>query len=61
MPPELVQRAAADVPDPISDVAGVSAVASTLRVSRRAAIDHLYSMTLMSESVRDELRRQVDE
>jgi hypothetical protein len=61
MPPELIQRAIADVPDPISDLTGVSAVASKLRVSMRAAIDHLYNMTLMSESVRDELRRQVDE
>ncbi|MGH3812370.1 MAG: ImmA/IrrE family metallo-endopeptidase [Pseudonocardiaceae bacterium] len=61
MPPELVQRAAADVSDPISDLTGVSGVASKLRVSKRAAIDHLYNMTLMSESVRDELRRLVDE
>jgi Zn-dependent peptidase ImmA (M78 family) len=61
MPPELVQRAVADVLDPISDLTGISGVASKLRVSRRAAIDHLYNMTLMSESVRDELRRQVDE
>lgn len=61
MPPELVQRAVADVPDPISDLNGVSAVASKLRVSKRAAIDHLYNMTLMSESIRDELRRLVDE
>lgn len=61
MPPELVQRAAADVADPISDLAGVSAVANKLHVSRLAAIDHLYNMTLMSESDRDELRRQAEE
>lgn len=61
MPPELVQRAAADAPDPIGDLNSVSAVASKLHVSRRAAIDHLYNMTLMSEAVRDELRRQIDE
>jgi probable F420-dependent oxidoreductase len=54
-------RAVADVPDPISDLTRISAVASTLRVSMRAAIDHLYNLTLMSESIRDELRRQVDE
>ncbi|MCA1672480.1 MAG: ImmA/IrrE family metallo-endopeptidase, partial [Actinobacteria bacterium] len=58
MPPELVQRAIADVPDPISDLAGISAVASTLHVSRRAAIDHLYNMTLMNDEIRDELLGQ---
>lgn len=60
MPPELVQQAAADVPHPISDLTEVTAVASKLHVSMRAVIDHLYNMTLMSESVRDELRHQVE-
>lgn len=60
MPPVLVQQAIADVPEPIS-YSSVSAVADKLRVSKRAVIDHLYNMTLMTESVRDELRRQVGE
>ncbi len=61
MPPELVQRVAADVADPISDLAGMSAVANKLHVSLSTAIDHLYNMTLMSEPDRDELRRQASE
>jgi Zn-dependent peptidase ImmA (M78 family) len=61
MPPELVERVIADVPDPIHDLAGVSAIAIRLRVSRRAAIEHLYNLTLMGESDRDELLRQVQD
>lgn len=61
MPTELVQLAVADAPDPINDLAGISAIARTLRVSRRAAIGHLYNLTLMSEFDRDELLRQVPE
>lgn len=61
MPAELVERAVADVPDPIPDLAGVSAIAGRLRVSRRAAIEHLYNLTLMGESNRDELLRQVQD
>lgn len=55
MPPGLVQRAIADAADPIHDVAGVSAVAGKLRVSRRAVTEHLYNLTLMSENERDDL------
>ncbi|MGH3870515.1 MAG: ImmA/IrrE family metallo-endopeptidase [Pseudonocardiaceae bacterium] len=57
MPADLVQKAIVDRPDPISDLAGISAVATRLRVSKLAVIDHLYNMTLMSEAVRDELRQ----
>ncbi|KAB1095191.1 ImmA/IrrE family metallo-endopeptidase [Micromonospora aurantiaca] len=55
MPPDLVERAIADAPDPIHDLAGASAIARKLRVSRRSLIEHLYNLTLMSESERDEL------
>jgi len=54
----LVRQAIADSPDPISDLSGVVAVAQRLKVSRRAVIEHLYNLTLMSEVVRDELLRQ---
>jgi len=55
MPTHLVERAVADVGDPINDLNAISAVASRLRVSRRAAIEHLYNLTLMSDAERDEL------
>ncbi|MGC4806241.1 ImmA/IrrE family metallo-endopeptidase [Micromonospora sp. DT233] len=55
MPPDLVKRAIADAPDPIGDRAVISALAARLRVSRRALIEHLYNLTLMSEADRDEL------
>jgi Zn-dependent peptidase ImmA (M78 family) len=55
MPSVLVRQAIADSPDPISDLNGVIAVAQRLRVSRRAAVEHLYNLTLMSEATRDEL------
>ena len=61
MPTELVAAAVADVPDPIGDLAGITAVADVLRVSRHAATEHLYNLTLMSESDRDELLRQVQD
>lgn len=61
MPTELVRAAVADVPDPITDLAGVAAVAERMRVSRHAAIDHLYNLTLMDEAARDELRRRLGE
>jgi Zn-dependent peptidase ImmA (M78 family) len=58
MPPSLVAAAVADVPDPISDPAGIRAVASRLHVSSRAAIEHLYNLTLMDEEQRDALLRE---
>jgi len=58
MPSVLVRQAIADSPDPISDLSGVVAVAQRIKVSRRAVIEHLYNLTLMSEVVRDELLRQ---
>jgi Zn-dependent peptidase ImmA (M78 family) len=57
MPPRLVEAAVADVPDPISDPNGVRAVASRLHVSNRAAIEHLYNLTLMDDDQRDRLLR----
>jgi Zn-dependent peptidase ImmA (M78 family) len=59
MPATIVERVVADGPDPINDLAGVTTFASRLRVSRRAAIDHLYNLTIMSDSVRDKLLREV--
>jgi Zn-dependent peptidase ImmA (M78 family) len=61
MPTELVAAAVADVPDPISDLAGISAVAEMLHMSKHAATEHLYNLTLMSESDRDELLRQIQD
>jgi Zn-dependent peptidase ImmA (M78 family) len=53
MPPDLVRRAVADLPDPVHDAASISAIAKRLRVSRRTIIDHLYNLTLMSEEQRE--------
>lgn len=61
MPERLVRDAVADAPDPITDLDGIAAVAARLRVSRHAVIDHLYNLTLMDESERDDLRRRVRE
>ncbi len=61
MPTGLVRRAVADAPGPITDLEGVAAVAERLHMSRQAAIDHLYNLTLMGESDHDELLRQVQE
>lgn len=55
MPPDLIERAIADAPEPIHDITGASALASKLHVSRRSLIEHLYNLTLMTESERDEL------
>jgi Zn-dependent peptidase ImmA (M78 family) len=55
MPPDLVQRAVADLPDPVHDIASISVIAGKLQVSRRAATDHLFNMTLMSEAQRENL------
>jgi Zn-dependent peptidase ImmA (M78 family) len=57
MPPHLVKDAVADAPDPIGDPNGVRAVASRLHVSNRAAIEHLYNLTLMDDDQRDRLLR----
>ncbi|MEO3809318.1 ImmA/IrrE family metallo-endopeptidase [Sphaerisporangium sp. B11E5] len=59
MPTRLVQAARADSPDPIHDLEGITTFAGRLRVSRHAAIEHLYNLTLMSEFDRDMLLRQV--
>jgi Zn-dependent peptidase ImmA (M78 family) len=59
MPPHLVQRALADSPDPITELAGVRAVARRLHVSAYAAIEHLCNLTLMTEIERDELIAQL--
>ena len=61
IPATIVDRVVADSPDPINDLAGVTTFASRLRVSRRAAIDHLYNLTIMSDSVRDKLLREVSD
>ncbi|MEV7964871.1 ImmA/IrrE family metallo-endopeptidase [Sphaerisporangium sp. NPDC088356] len=61
MPTTLVQQAIADAPDPITDLEGITAIATRLRVSRRAATEHLYNLTLMSDFDRDELLRQVQD
>jgi hypothetical protein len=60
MPPELIVGAISDVPDPIN-VTGVSAIANRLHVSKIALIGHLYNLTLMGESERDELLRLVQD
>jgi Zn-dependent peptidase ImmA (M78 family) len=59
MPPHLVSAVVADTPDPISDKNGIQAVAAHLHVSHRAAIEHLYNLTLMTEEQRDALLRSV--
>jgi Zn-dependent peptidase ImmA (M78 family) len=55
MPSDLVRRAVADAPDPITESAGITVLAQRLMVSRRAAIEHLYNLTLMNEATRDDL------
>jgi Zn-dependent peptidase ImmA (M78 family) len=55
MPPHLIEHAVADSPDPITELAGVKAVARKLHVSVVAAIEHLCNLTLMTEIERDEL------
>jgi len=59
MPPHLIERAVADSPDPITELAGVKAVARRLRVGIVAAIEHLCNLTLMTEIERDELLAQL--
>jgi Zn-dependent peptidase ImmA (M78 family) len=61
MPAHLVQQAIADVPDPINDLEGITAIATRLRMSRRATIEHVYNLTLMSDFERDELLRRVQD
>lgn len=58
MPTGLVEQAVAGIPDSISELSSITAVAATLHVSRHTAIHHLYNMTLMSESDREDLLRQ---
>jgi Zn-dependent peptidase ImmA (M78 family) len=57
MPPNLVAEAVADLPEPLTDPHGVRLVARRLRVSARAAAEHLYNLTLMDETTRDEILR----
>jgi Zn-dependent peptidase ImmA (M78 family) len=59
MPPYLVERAVADSPDPITELAGARAVARKLRVGVVAVIEHLCNLTLMTEVQRDELLAQL--
>jgi Zn-dependent peptidase ImmA (M78 family) len=59
MPPDLIERAVADSPDPITELPGARAVAQKLRVSVVAAIEHLCNLTLMTEIERDELLAQL--
>jgi Zn-dependent peptidase ImmA (M78 family) len=59
MPPHLIELAVADSPDPITELAGVKAVARELHVSVIAAIEHLRNLTLMTEIERDELLAQL--
>lgn len=59
MPPDLIERAVADSPDPITELPGARAVARKLRVSVVALIEHLYNLTLMTEIERDELLAQL--
>ncbi|GAA0397401.1 hypothetical protein Acor_74880 [Acrocarpospora corrugata] len=59
MPIDLVQQAIADLPDPITDYHSISEVAERLHVSRRAAIEHLYNLTLMTDLDREALLRQL--
>ncbi|GGK73709.1 hypothetical protein Sme01_32960 [Sphaerisporangium melleum] len=58
MPSALVQQAIADQPDPVDRPEAIAAVAAQLQVSRHAAIEHLYNLTLMSDATRDELLAQ---
>jgi Zn-dependent peptidase ImmA (M78 family) len=59
MPTNLIERAVADSPDPITELSGVKIVANKLRVSTVAAIEHLCNLTLMTETERDELLGQL--
>lgn len=59
MPPNLIEQAIADSPDPITEVAGARAVARKLRVGVVAAVEHLCNLTLMTEIERDELLAQL--
>ena len=60
MPTYLIERAVADSPDPITELAGVKAVARRLHVSVVAATEHLCNLTLMTETERDELLAQLN-
>ncbi|MFI2665579.1 ImmA/IrrE family metallo-endopeptidase [Micromonospora carbonacea] len=60
MPLELIERSIADIPGPI-DIAGISALAASLRVSKRSLVGHLYNLTLMSEAEYDELLNSLNE
>jgi len=60
MPPRLVERAIADLPDPITELRDIETVAQRLHVSRRATVDHLYNLTLMSEGDRDAVLRRLE-
>jgi Zn-dependent peptidase ImmA (M78 family) len=59
MPTYLIERAIADSPDPITELAGARTVARKLHVSMFAAIEHLYNLTLMTEIERDRLLTQL--
>jgi Zn-dependent peptidase ImmA (M78 family) len=59
MPARLIERAIADLPDPVSDPESIRSLAERLKVSRQAAIEHLYNLTSMSDSDRDALLRQI--
>jgi Zn-dependent peptidase ImmA (M78 family) len=59
MPPYLVAHAIAYASDPIQTLPGIEAIAGRLRVGVGAAIQHLYNLTLMDESERDGLLRQL--
>ena len=59
MPPKLVKHAIGQLEEPLETAEGLRALAEILQVSPRAAVEHLDNLTLMDESVRDELVGQM--
>lgn len=58
MPTELVESTVARLAVSVRDIEGVTQLAAALRVSRASAIQHLYNLTFMTESDREELLRR---
>lgn len=58
MPPDLLRSHLASLVESGWTVDRLTSLAQSLQVSRSAAVHHLYNLTMMSESVRDDLLRR---
>lgn len=59
MPTELIARVVAGLSVSITTLDGIGAVARQFRTSRRAAVEHLYNLTFMSDADREDLLKQL--